>query len=91
VPIVSYNALDIASLIAAGANRRNTPVDGRANTSVSGAQLRRDDKVDYSPTKESPAMAKDKGARKGNDKTPASKTLKEKRAAKKQKGKTTTN
>ena len=33
-------------------------------------------------------MAKDKGAKKGNDKTPAAKTLKEKRAAKKSKGKT---
>ena len=34
-------------------------------------------------------MAKDKGVKKGNDKTPASKTLKEKRAAKKSKGKAT--
>lgn len=34
-------------------------------------------------------VAKDKGAKKGNDKTPASKTLKEKRAAKKSKGKAT--
>jgi len=41
------------------------------------------------PTEESSAVAKDKGSRKGNDKTPASKTLKEKRAAKKSKGKAT--
>jgi hypothetical protein len=34
-------------------------------------------------------MAKDKGAKKNNDKTPAAKTLKEKRAAKKSKGKST--
>jgi hypothetical protein len=34
-------------------------------------------------------MAKDKGAKKSSDKTPASKTLKEKRAAKKAKGKST--
>jgi hypothetical protein len=34
-------------------------------------------------------VAKDKGVKKGNDKTPASKTLKEKRAAKKAKGKAT--
>jgi hypothetical protein len=34
-------------------------------------------------------VAKDKGVKKGNDKTPASKTLKEKRAAKKSKGKAT--
>jgi hypothetical protein len=33
-------------------------------------------------------VAKDKGAKKANDKTPAAKTLKEKRAAKKNKGKT---
>lgn len=32
-------------------------------------------------------MAKEKGAKKSNDKTPASKSLKEKRAAKKAKGK----
>jgi hypothetical protein len=34
-------------------------------------------------------VAKEKGARKNNEKTPASKTLKEKRAAKKAKGKAT--